>query len=85
MGTLLGLLLIVGGIVYINQKNKRPRYGTQDYLDWKYKSYPGGGEYMKSIEKKSMTCTYNHIPLTPSEKTAYNKHEKDNERSEIVK
>ncbi len=85
MGTLLGLLLIVGGVVYINQKNKPPRYGTQEYLDRKYKNYPGGGEYMKAIEKQSMTCTYGNIPLTPSDKTAYNKHEKDNGRSEIVK
>ncbi|PPK75151.1 hypothetical protein BXY41_12157 [Lacrimispora xylanisolvens] len=84
MGTYLGLLFIVGGILYINQKNKPPRYGTQEYLDWKYKDYPGGGEYMKSIEKKSMTCTYGDMPLNSSEKTAYNKHEKDNGGSGIV-
>lgn len=75
METLLGLLFIIGVVVYIHQKNKAPRYGTQEYLDWKYKNYPGGDEYMKSIEKKSMTCTYGDMPLTPSEKTAYNKHE----------
>lgn len=30
-----------------------------------------------------MTCTYGDMPLTPSEKTAYNKHEKENGRPEI--
>ena len=39
---------------------------------------------MKSIEKKSMTCTYGDMPLNSSEKTAYNKHEKDNGGSGIV-
>lgn len=83
MGTLLGLLLIVGVVVCINQKNKAPRYGTQEYLDWKYKNMPGGSEYWKAIEKKSMTCAYGDMPLTPSEKAAYNKHEKDNGRPGI--
>jgi len=73
MGSLLGLLFIIGIVVYIKKKNKPPRYGTQEYLDWKYKNYPGGGEYMKSLEKKNLTCTYKDIPQTPSEKAAYNK------------
>ncbi|EXG87774.1 hypothetical protein K413DRAFT_4673 [Clostridium sp. ASBs410] len=83
MGSLLGLLFIVGVVVYIKRKNKPPRYGTQAYLDWKYKNYPGGGEYMKSLEKKNMTSSYGNLPMTSSEKAAYNKHEKENGRPGI--
>ncbi|WP_143322758.1 hypothetical protein [Clostridium sp. HBUAS56010] len=75
METLLGLLFIIGMIVYYKAKTARPRYGTQEYLDWKYKDYPGGGEYMKSVEKRAMDCSYGHLDLTPSEKAAIKKHE----------
>lgn len=83
MGTFLRLLLIVGVVVCINQKNKRPRYGTQAYLDWKYKDMPGDKEYWKAIEKRSMDCTYSDIPLTHSEKAAYNKAEREHGRPGI--
>ncbi|WP_143322940.1 hypothetical protein [Clostridium sp. HBUAS56010] len=55
--------------------NKAPKYGTQEYLDWKYKNYPGGGEYMKAIEKQAMDCAYGHLELTSSEKAAIKKYE----------
>jgi len=38
---------------------------------------------MKSLEKKNMTCSYKDIPMTPSEKAAYNNHEKENGRPGI--
>lgn len=75
METLLGLLIIGGVLLYCKAKNARPRYGTQEYLDYKYKNYPGGGEYMKSVEKRAMDCSYGHLDTTPSEKAAIKKHE----------
>lgn len=78
-----GLIVIILIFAYYKYATRRPRYGTQEYLDWKYKNYPGGGEYMKSLEKKNMTCSYGDTPMTPSEKAAYNKHEKENGRPGI--
>jgi len=49
----------------------RSKYGTQEYLDRKYNNYPGGGDYIKALEKKSMTCTYGDMPLTLFEKADY--------------
>lgn len=69
-------ILLVGAMFYfVLNCNKRPKYGTQEYLDWKYKDYPGGGEYMKSVEKRAMDCSYGHLDLTPSEKAAIKKHD----------
>ena len=77
-----GLIVIILIFAYYKCATRRPKYGTQEYLDWKYKNYPGG-EYMKSLEKKNMTCSYGDIPMTPSEKAAYNKHERENGRPGI--
>ena len=73
MGTLLGLLIIGGVLLYCKAKNASPRYGTQEYLDWKYKDYPGGGERMKATEKQAMTCAYGDASLTQSEETSIKK------------
>jgi len=70
-----GLIVIILMYAFYKYATRRPRYGTQEYLDWKYKNYPGGGEYMKGLEKKNMTCTYGDMELTPSEKAAVKKHD----------
>jgi len=78
-----GLIVIILIFAYYKYATRRPKYGTQEYLDWKYKDMPGDKEYWKAIEKKNMGCTYGDIPMTPSEKAAYNKVEKENGRSGI--
>lgn len=79
METLFGLILLFCIIVYVKQKNKPPRYGTQEYLDDKYKNLPpNAAARLKAAEKKAMTCTYGDIPLTPSEEAAVKRHNINN-------